>query len=90
VEGLELDLTRRPGATPCEDPGPGLITDTHGAGPLTILGPHDRMRLYLIDLPDGLAGRVLAIAVVASEARFDAVVEAATPIIESIEFHPGT
>ena len=45
------------------------------------------MRLYLIDLPEGSATRILAIAVVAPEARFEAVLEAAAPIIESIEFH---
>jgi hypothetical protein len=46
------------------------------------------MRLYLIDLPEGSTGSVLALAVVASEARFQYVIEAATPIIDSIAFHP--
>jgi hypothetical protein len=45
------------------------------------------MRLYLIDLPEGSTGSILAIAIVASETRFEAVIEAATPIIESIAFH---
>jgi hypothetical protein len=53
------------------------------------------MRLYLVDLPGG-SGRVLAIAVIArdpydkvevSQQDFEQVVEAATPIVESIEFH---
>ena len=45
------------------------------------------MRLYLLDLPEGSATRILAIAIVAPEARFEDVIEAAAPIIESIEFH---
>jgi hypothetical protein len=45
------------------------------------------MRLYLVDLPEGSASRIMAIAVVAPEARFDSVLEAATPIIDSIQFH---
>ena len=58
--------------------------------------PTDRMRLYLVDLPGGSA-RVLAIALIArdpcggkvevSQQDFEQVVEAATPIVESIEFH---
>jgi hypothetical protein len=44
------------------------------------------MRLYLIDMPEGSSMRILAIAIVAPEARFDAVIEAATPVMDSIEF----
>jgi hypothetical protein len=50
------------------------------------LDPGTRMRLYLVDLRTGSASRVVAIAVAAPEARFDSVLEAATPIIDSIEF----
>jgi hypothetical protein len=48
------------------------------------------MRLYLIDLPAGPARRIVAIAVVAPESRFDLVFEESTPILESIEFHQGS
>jgi hypothetical protein len=43
------------------------------------------MRLYLLDVPDGSSIRILAIAIVAREARFDRVIEAATPILDSVE-----
>jgi hypothetical protein len=46
------------------------------------------MRLYLVDLPGGSA-RILAIAIIASEADFERVLEAATPIVDSFEFHTG-
>ena len=48
------------------------------------------MRLYLLDLPAGSTTRMLAIAIVAPEARFEDVLAAAAPLIESIEFHGGS
>jgi hypothetical protein len=47
----------------------------------------DRMRLYLFDVPEGSNVRILAIAIVAPEARFERAVEAAAPVLESLEFH---
>ena len=47
-----------------------------------------RMRLYLIDYP-GESAQVLTIAVIAPETDFERVLEEATPIVESLEFHPG-
>jgi hypothetical protein len=47
------------------------------------------MRLYLLDLPEGVSTRILAIALIAPEERFESVVDAATPILESIEFDAG-
>ena len=44
------------------------------------------MRLYLFDIPEGSSVRILVIAVVAPESSFARAVEAAAPIIESIEF----
>jgi hypothetical protein len=95
AEGLQIDVIQAPGATTCEDAGAGstlvltkptrlisAFSDSH------MLGPQEHMRLYLIDLPEASTGRILAIAIVASEARFDDVMEAAAPIIESIAFHP--
>jgi hypothetical protein len=51
------------------------------------LAPGNRIQLYLLDLPEGLSARILAIAVIAPEERFDAVMEEAVPILDSIEFH---
>ena len=86
VDALRIDVVAAPGAGACDTP---LVF----AG--TRVLPTDRMRLYLVDLPGG-SGRVLAIAVIArdpygmvevSQQDFEQVVEAATPIVESIEFH---
>lgn len=51
------------------------------------LDPADRMRLYLVNLPQGLTTRILAIAVAAPKDQFDEVLEAAAPVLQSIEFH---
>ena len=47
----------------------------------------DRMRLYLLDLPEGMSARILAIAIVAQESEFERVVNAAEPVLDSFEFH---
>lgn len=47
----------------------------------------DWMRLYLFDAPEGSSMRILAIAIVAPESRFERAVEAAAPVVDSIEFH---
>lgn len=51
------------------------------------LGQDDRMRLYLVDLPDGMSARVMAIAINALNSEFELVLEAATPVLDSFEFH---
>jgi hypothetical protein len=51
------------------------------------LGQDGRMRLYLLDLPDGMSARILAIAISALDSEFEHVVEAATPVLDSFEFH---
>jgi len=89
VDALQIDVAAAPGAGVCD---PRLVlANLH----VTLLRT-DRMRLYLVDLPGGSA-RVLAIAVIArdpsggevevSQQDFEQLVEAATPIVESIEFH---
>jgi hypothetical protein len=50
--------------------------------------PGTRLRLYLVDLPEGMSVETLAITVVAPEERFEAFIAETAPIIESIEFHP--
>lgn len=47
----------------------------------------DRMRLYLIDAPEGSSMRVLAIAIVIPESSFARAVAPAASMVESIEFH---
>ncbi len=47
----------------------------------------DRTRLYLLDLPEGMSARTLAIAISALDSEFERVVEAAAPVLESFEFH---
>lgn len=49
--------------------------------------PGLRLRLYLVDLPEGMAVETLAITVVGPEERFEELIEETAPIIESIEFH---
>lgn len=78
VEALAMDITVAEGASVCE------VSGGPGRGDL---GRGSRMRLYLVDLPEGSAKTILAIAVVSREARFDETLEAAAPIIDTIEFH---
>ena len=80
---VRIDLVTASGASVCEATGmPMAMT---GAGLEAADGQPQGMRLYLVDHPDGW-GRVLAIAVMAPETRLDAVVEAALPVLDSIEF----
>jgi len=89
IAGMQMDLTLAPAASACPEDRNGnepLPEDRiRGTGFPLELG--SRMRLYLVDVPDGSATRILAFAVVAGEARFDAVMEAAAPIVESVQFH---
>jgi hypothetical protein len=83
VEAVSIDVALAPGGTPC---GVGMIEISrwvHG-----LHEPGWRLRLYLVDLPEGMPVETLAITVVAPEERFDDVIADTAPIIESIEFHP--
>ena len=53
------------------------------------LEPGLRLRLYLVDLPEGMSVQTLAITVMAPEDRFEEMIAETAPIIESIEFHSG-
>ena len=89
IEALRMDVVAAPGATVCEYWGTPLVVsgprsrDPQGPG----LEQGQRMRLYLLDLPEGSSARILAIAVVAPETSFEQVVDATAPIVDSIEFH---
>ena len=84
VDGLQMDVVLAPQASECPVLRPAGDSNTRRAANLDL---STRMRLYLVDLPEGSASRIMAIAIVAPEARFDSVLEAATPIIDSIQFH---
>ena len=83
VEGIAMDVALSAGGEVC---GP-FRTDVHQW--INSLEPGKRMRLYLVDVPDGLSMRALAVTVMAAEERFGEVLADAEPIIDSIEFHPG-
>ncbi len=51
--------------------------------------PGFRLRLYLVDLPEGMSVETLAITVVAPKERFEQFIAETAPIIDSIEFHTG-
>ena len=57
--------------------------------PRVVIGPAtgEWMRLYLLDVPEGLSMRILVIAIVALESRFERTVEVAAPVLDSLEFH---
>jgi hypothetical protein len=87
-DGLQLDAFLDPGASECE--GGSVLrladgSDRRGAN----VSPGSRMRVYLFDMPQGSSMRTLGIGVVAPEARFDALLDAATPILESLELAIG-
>jgi hypothetical protein len=80
TEALRMDVVVITGASVCGVAGtPQVVTETG-------LDRGARMRLYLLDLPEGLSARILAIAIVAPHARFERVVEAAAPIVDSFDF----
>jgi hypothetical protein len=93
IDALRMDVVAAIGASICEVvPAPQVVAPTPSAGPNGDLGwagvgldEGHRMRLYLLDLPGGSA-HILAIAIIAPDARFEHVVEAAAPIIASFEF----
>ena len=98
IEGVRMDVVAVPGASDCEGEGwPAALAATEWAATelndeshaLVDMPVGSRMRLYLVDLPEEISARILAVAIVAPESRFKSVVEAATPILDSFEFHSG-
>ncbi len=83
VEAVSIDVALAPGGEAC---GIGMIEISrwiHTIG----WNPGWRLRLYLVDLPEGMSVQTLAITVVAPGERFDEVIAETTPIIESIAFN---
>jgi hypothetical protein len=92
IEGVRMDVVAAPGASNCDYEGwPAVLaasTGRMGGGYQLVEMPvGSRMRLYLLDLPEEISAGILAIAIAAPESRFDQVVEAAAPIVDSVEFH---
>ena len=95
AEALMMDVVIAAGANVCaggfliflvdQDVGSTTYCDRNGV--CTGQASGERMRLYLFDVPEGSSMRILAIAIIAPESRFERVVEAATPVVDSIEFH---
>jgi hypothetical protein len=52
----------------------------------SVLAGGDRIRLYVLDLPEGMSARTLAIAISAHDSQFERVVKAARPVLDSFEF----
>ena len=80
---VSIDVALAPGGRSCGVYMIEISRWIHG------LEPGMRLRLYLVDLPEGMSVETLAITVVAPEERFEEFIEETAPIIESIEFHPG-
>jgi hypothetical protein len=89
---LRMDVVAADQASICDMEGlsqaltPSGLTDDSRHFGVGLPAGH-RMRLYLLDLPDTSMARILAVAIVAPEATFDAVLEAASPILESFALH---
>jgi len=82
-EALQMDVVAATSGNLCDEVG---VPEVVAGGTATGLEPGQRMRLYLLDYPGGSA-RILAIAIIATEARFERLMEAAAPIVESFQFH---
>jgi hypothetical protein len=91
TRALQMDVVLAPGARSCpwkdwNDPDISEMTPLLLKDAPFVDGP-DRARLYLLDLPEGSAARVLALATITDEDSFETVLESAKPIVDSIEVH---
>lgn len=92
IEALQMDVAPARGASICErdnepllfwidEPELGLINPSD----ITLWHRHS-YRVYLLDVPEG-SSRILAIVVFGFDRDFERVVEAAVPVLDSLEFH---
>jgi hypothetical protein len=87
VGGLDaerMDVAPVLAAPPCDGAFP-VVSSSRTWG---VVAPGQMGRLSLLDLPGGSA-RALAILIVAPEAEFERVLQAAMPVVDSFEFHTG-
>jgi len=88
--GTSISVAANEGGDLCAD---GLLNAVTGgsmayaSGIATSQATGEKIRLYLFDVPAGLSMRIMAVVVVAPEARFQRAVDEAAPVIDSIEFH---
>lgn len=98
VDGLMMDVAIAPGMTVCASETfghalPNLVLDLDGLlyssrnGVVTGTATGELVRLYLFDAPEESSMQILAIAIVAPESSFDRAVEAAAPVVASLDFH---
>ena len=80
LEAVSIDVTLAPGGRNC---GVGMIDISRW---IHSLEPGLRLRLYLVDLPEGMSVQTLAITFVAPADSFEEFIAETAPIIESIEF----
>jgi hypothetical protein len=84
TDALRMDVAPVPGAATCPNGAvPVVSTSNSGWG---TMGPGELGRLYVLDVPGGSV-RTLVIRITAPEAAFERAVEAAAPVVDSIEFH---
>lgn len=86
LDAVSIDVALAPGGEACIV---GRIEISRWIHELVGEQSESRLRLYLVDLPEGMSVDTLAITVLAPEGRFEEVIAETAPIIESIEFHPN-
>ena len=87
IDALRMDVTAAPGAKSCAELQVEEVltgNDQYWSG----LAPKQgtRTRIYLLDLPDGYSAQTLALAIIAPEDRFETLLEAAEPVVDSVKF----
>ena len=91
LEAVSIDVALAPGGQTCAPTATcsSCVGDVfEKSGWIHSLEAGLRLRLYLVDLPEGMSVDTLAITVLAPEERFDQFIEETTPIIDSMTFHP--
>jgi hypothetical protein len=94
AQGLMIDVAIPAGATvnhAFNEGGDPCVSDVlralAGDQGYTDTATGEQMRLFLLDVPEGLSVHTMAIEIVAPNATFKRAVEAAAPVVDSIEFH---
>jgi hypothetical protein len=92
TDGVQMDVAGADGASQCVQLGePGLFkvagTPSGDWGAYLGLNSRWRYRLYLLDVPG--SSQIVAILVFAHDRQFDAVMQAATPVLDSIHLRSG-
>ena len=87
LEARRLDVAAVPGASTCVVDGAVPVLSVPGR-PWGDIENGERMRLYVLPMT-GRFARSLVIMITAPETAFEQTVEAATPVLDSFEFHAG-